>query len=215
MTAPPRARGTRHAASRRGSQEAGGSAPEGKGLAVIAGAGREIEAATARLFASEGAAVALLDPTESQEPAVADGTLQESDEALFIPADVRSEASVAEIIRRTRQTFGRLDVVVTVAGFNRMGRVDSPSVEDWDWVMEGNIQDTLLTIKHAVPLMKETGEVINLSSVPIYVEADWYAAYYANKGAMLSMTRALALELAPRNIRTNAVSLLGGHPPFG
>lgn len=182
---------------------------------MIAGAGREIEAATARLFASEGAAVALLDPTESQEPAVADGTLQESDEALFIPADVRSEASVAEIIRRTRQTFGRLDVVVTVAGFNRMGRVDSPSVEDWDWVMEGNIQDTLLTIKHAVSLMKETGEVINLSSVPIYVEADWYAAYHANKGAMLSMTRALALELAPRNIRTNAVSLLGGHPPFG
>jgi NAD(P)-dependent dehydrogenase (short-subunit alcohol dehydrogenase family) len=181
---------------------------------VIAGAGREIEAATARPFASEGAAVALLDPTESQEPAVADGTLQESDEALFIPADVRSEASVAEIIRRTRQTFGRLDVVVTVAGFNRMGRVDSPSVEDWDWVMEGNIQDTLLTIKHAVPLM-ETGEVINLSSVPVYVEADWYAAYHANKGAMLSMTRALALELAPRNIRANAVSLLGGHPLFG
>jgi NAD(P)-dependent dehydrogenase (short-subunit alcohol dehydrogenase family) len=191
---------------------------------VIAGAGREIEAATARLFASEGAAVALLDPTESQsqEPAVADGTLQESDEALFIPADVSSEASVAEIIRRTRQTFGRLDVLVTVAGFNRMGRVDSPSVEDWDWVMEGNIKDTLLTIKdtlltikHAVPLMKETGEVINLSSVPVYVEADWYAAYHANKGAMLSMTRTLALELAPRNIRANAVSLLGGHPLFG
>jgi 3-oxoacyl-[acyl-carrier protein] reductase len=83
---------------------------------VIAGAGREIEAATARLLASEGSAVALLDPTESQEPAVADGTLQESDEALFIPADVSSEASVAEIIRRTRQTFGRLDVVVTVLG---------------------------------------------------------------------------------------------------
>lgn len=182
---------------------------------MIAGAGREIETATARLVASEGAAVALLDPTESQEPAVADGTLQESDEALSIPADVSSEASVAEIISRIRQTFGRLDVVVTVAGFNRMGRVDSTSVEDWDWVMEGNIQDTLLTIKHAVPLMKETGEGINLSSVPIYVEADWYAAYHANKGAMLSMTRALALELAPRNIRTNAVSLLGGHPLFG
>jgi NAD(P)-dependent dehydrogenase (short-subunit alcohol dehydrogenase family) len=175
--------------------------------------GREIGAAWH--FASEGAAGVPLDLTESQGPAVADdGILQESDEALFIPADVSSQAGVAEIIKTTRQSFGRLDVVVNMAGFNRKGRVDSPSIEDS--VMEGNIRDMLLTIKHAVPLMKETGEVIiNLSSVPVYVEADWYAAYHANKGAMLSTTRALALELAPRNIRANAVSLLNGHPLFG
>ena len=96
--------------------------------------------AMARLFASEGATVALLDLTESQGPAVADGILRESAEALFIPADVRSQAGVAEVIRTTRQTFGRLDVVVNVAGFNRKGHVDSPSVEDPDSVMEGTFR---------------------------------------------------------------------------
>ena len=82
----------------------------------------------ARLFASEDAIVALLDLTESQGPAVADGIPRESAEALFIPVDVRSQAGVHEV-RTTKQTFGRLDAVVNVVGSNRKGRVDSPSVE--------------------------------------------------------------------------------------
>jgi 3-oxoacyl-[acyl-carrier protein] reductase len=170
--------------------------------------------AAIQLLASEAAAVALPGLTESQGPAVADGIPQESDEALFIPADISGQAGVAEVTRTTRQTFGRLTQVVNAAGFNRKERVDRSSVEDA--VMEGNIQDILLTIKYAVPLMEETGEVIiNLPSVPGYVEADWYGAYHDNEDAMLSMTRPPALERAPRNTRANTVSLLGGHPQFG
>lgn len=176
-------------------------------VAAVTGAARGIGAATAKSMAAEGATVALLDRANSQGPVVVEEISQQGGKAVFIPTDVRNESEVAGAVEEIGRRFDHIDTLVNVAGINRKGRVEDLSVEDWDAVMEVNVRGMFFTIKHAVPVMRESGDgvVINLSSVSAYVGADGYAAYHASKGAVLSLTRALALELAPHGIRVNSV----------
>ncbi len=140
----------------------------------------------ARLFASEDATVALLNLTESRGPAVADGILQESAETLFIPADTNSQAGVAEVARTTTRTFGRLD------GSGQRGRVRTQETRGQSLRRGLGFGDGAEHLGHAPdPQARESADegewevIIDLSSVSVCVEADWYVAYHANKGGTL------------------------------
>jgi len=104
-------------------------------VAVVIGAARGIGAATARLFAAQGVNV-VIDLLDSEGQSVAEEIARKGSEALFVAAHVRNEAAVAEAIDTAYQTFGRIHVLVNVAGVNRKDTVTSLSAEDWDLVME-------------------------------------------------------------------------------
>jgi NAD(P)-dependent dehydrogenase (short-subunit alcohol dehydrogenase family) len=174
-------------------------------VALVTGAARGMGAATAQLFAAHGAVVVLADVLDGS--LVVEDIARQGGKALYIPCDVKDEAQVAAAMQQTRDAHGRLDVLVNVAGINRKYRLEEMPVEEWDIMMAINVRGMFLTIKHAVPLLRESGggSIVNMSSVSALIGAVDYAAYHTTKGAVLSLTRAAAQELAPDNIRVNAI----------
>jgi NAD(P)-dependent dehydrogenase (short-subunit alcohol dehydrogenase family) len=159
---------------------------------------------TARLLAGRGASVALLDLPHSRAGAVA---AELGEKTLFAPCDVKDEASVQAAIAQAASHFGAPSLLVTVAAINITGAVDTLSVDDWDMMMAVNVRGVFLPIKHAVPHMKALGggAIVNMCSVSAFIGSNGGAPYHTTKGAVLSMTRSLAQELAPHHIRVNAV----------
>jgi meso-butanediol dehydrogenase / (S,S)-butanediol dehydrogenase / diacetyl reductase len=176
---------------------------EGK-IAVVTGAGGAIGSATARLLVERGARVALFDLSTGKAHELA---AQLGAAARFIPTDVKDETSVRDAVAQTVEHLGRPSLLVTVAAINLTGAVDALAVEDWDMMMAVNVRGVFLPIKHVVPHMKGlgAGAIVNMCSVSAFVGSTGGSPYHTTKGAVLSMTRSLAQELASHSIRTNAV----------
>jgi NAD(P)-dependent dehydrogenase (short-subunit alcohol dehydrogenase family) len=175
--------------------------------AIITGAGGAIGSAAARLLARGGARVALLDLPSSKAGQVADDIAANGVQAVFIPTDVKEEAQVKAAVDATAAQLGAPSLLVTVAAVNVTGAVESLSVESWDTMMAVNVRGVFLPIKHVVPHMKALGggAIVNMSSVSAFIGSSGGAPYHTTKGAVLSMSRSLAQELAPFAIRVNAV----------
>lgn len=175
-------------------------------VAVITGANSGIGRECALRFLAEGAMVAGVDiRTDRMEALSAAG----GDRFLPLECDVRDEEAVKNVIARTAQGFtGRIDVVLNVAGVT----VDTPVTHTekaiYDRVMDINTGGTFNFCKHAAPYMKRQrgGAIVNTSSVTALYGTQMGAVYSASKSAVLGLTRSLALELAPWNIRVNAVA---------
>lgn len=122
-------------------------------------------------------------------------------------ADVAVEAEVEAVVEWTIKRFGGIDIVVNSAGIQRYGTVVDTSVELWDRVFDVNVKGMFLTAKHAIPHMRRRGggAIVNVSSVQALVALSGSAAYVASKGAINSLTRAMALDHASEGIRVNVV----------
>ncbi|GAA2091123.1 glucose 1-dehydrogenase [Streptomyces albiaxialis] len=189
-------------------------------VALITGAAGGIGRATAELFAREGARLALADvegdaaadlaarlvEAEGAESGTATGAATGT-EALGLALDVTSEERWGEVLDLVERRFGRLDVLVNVAGV-----VDWPGIEDtgreaWDRVIAVNQTGTWLGMKTALPLLRASGNasVINTSSVLGLVGSGAAAAYQASKGAVRLLTKTAAVEYATRGVRVNSV----------
>lgn len=173
--------------------------------AIITGAGAGIGEATALLFAQNGANVACAD--------IADSGLNVSkkiqslgSESIFIKGDV-SELEVAKlIVSETIDRYGRLDILVNNAGVVIPGRVDNTSPEDWDRTMAVNVRGVYLLTKYAVPhLKKKEGVIINVASAVALMGTKDRAAYTASKGALVALTRAMAVDYMDDKIRVNCI----------
>lgn len=176
---------------------------EGK-VALVTGAGVGIGHAVAVRLAAEGASVAVLDrDKDAAEQTVA----AIGDKALALTADITSPEQVAAAFASVADRYGGLDVLVNNAGVVRYGTVPEFSVEDWDLVMDTNVKGTFLTVKHAVPMMRERGggAIVNTASAQAFASQPTVAAYSASKGAIVAMTRTLALDHAGDGIRVNCV----------
>jgi NAD(P)-dependent dehydrogenase (short-subunit alcohol dehydrogenase family) len=121
--------------------------------------------------------------------------------------DVAVEAEVAAVVGWTIARFGGLDIVVNSAGIQRYGTVVDTSVELWDRVFDVNVKGMFLTAKYAIPHMRGRGggAIVNVSSVQAFVALPGSAAYVASKGAINSLTRAMARDHAKEGIRVNVV----------
>jgi NAD(P)-dependent dehydrogenase (short-subunit alcohol dehydrogenase family) len=165
--------------------------------------------ATAVLFAREGAKVFGVD----LDLRAADGTRDiiegEGGVCATRAADVSKAASVAAMVEACMAAFGRIDVLVNNVGIARTGGIASTEEADWDLVTEVNQKSVYLTCKQVVPIMERqgSGAIVNIASVAAH---RWtgiaYASYYATKGAVVSLSRAIALEYAAKGIRCNSVS---------
>ncbi|MXY40906.1 MAG: SDR family oxidoreductase [Rhodospirillaceae bacterium] len=168
------------------------------------GAGSGIAAAAARQFSAERGRVAVVD-IDSERAADMAASL---DGAIGICCDVSSEESVNRAVAETRKRLGRIDAVLNAAGHADFGPIDDYSLERWNRMIAVHATGTFLVCKAAVPALRAQGggSIVNVSSIAAHVGRMNLVAYTAAKGAILSMSRQLALELAGDRIRVNVVA---------
>lgn len=170
---------------------------------LITGAGSGFGAAMARRFAEEGASVIVADVDEAAAQKVADAL----PEAIAVRADVTNTDEVAAMVSAAEDRFGGLDVLVNNAGFtHRAGPTEDLPDEEFDRIMAVNVKGVFLGVKHGVPALRRRGGgvIVNTASIGAVSPRPGVTVYNASKGAVVTLTRGLAVELAPE-IRVNAV----------
>lgn len=180
-------------------------------IALVTGAGKGIGRAAATLLAEEGARVAVTDIDEEAGTSTVDHIRESGGEAAFFEHDVASEDDWERVVAATQDTFGMPDVLVNNAGIYRIEPIDEIEVEDWQELMDINVTGVFLGMKHCTPLMREqgSGSVINLSSVAGLIGLSGHSCYGASKGAVRTMTKDAAIELAETGVRVNSI-----HPAY-
>jgi len=174
-------------------------------VAVVTGAAAGIGEATAELLAEEGARVVLLDVDPAGE-AVAARIRARGDSALFARGDISTEADVAAAMALTADTFGGIDVLVNNAAVFVLKGLDA-TPDDWRRSLDVNVVGTALCTRYAAAIMRRRGggSIVNLASISSYIGQPEFLTYSATKAALLNMTRCMAVDLAPHNIRVNCV----------
>ena len=179
-------------------------------VALVTGGASGIGAETSRLFAREGAKVAITDLNDDGGRAVA---TEIGDAAFYARLDTRNEAEWQTVVEQSVDTYGRLDILVNAAGVpgrrtdGGSTRIDEQELEDWNRVMDVNSTGIFLGMKTVIPEMRKAGggSIVNISSIYGLVGSPNSAAYHASKGAVRLATKSAALQYAAENIRVNSV----------
>jgi len=176
--------------------------------AVITGGSRGLGYAMAAGLASAGCNLMLVNRKEVEGKAAAEQLKEDFGVHVFaFRADITNQQETESMAQAAVNTFGKIDVLINSAGINIRGAIDELSHDDFSKVMNVNVHGTWLSSRAVVPFMKEnkSGRIINLASTLGLVGLANRTPYTASKGAVVQMTRALAIELAPFNIMVNAI----------
>lgn len=177
-------------------------------VAIVTGGSKGLGFAMAAGLASSGAKLMLVSrhADEASEAAAAIAT-QYDTKAIGYAADVTIEADCFHMVEHCLEEFGRADILINNAGINLRGPIDQLSLEDFQQVMNTNVTGCWLAARAVVPQMKKAGwgRIVNLASTLGVVGLANRTPYASSKGAVVQMTRALALELAPNGINVNAI----------
>ena len=176
-------------------------------VALVTGAGSGIGRAAAELFVAEGAAVAVVDVRVEAAEETAGKIVATGGQAIAVRANVVDAEEVAAATTRTVAELGRLDVLYNNAGVDSSGSVADAAEDDWDRCFAVNVKGTFLCSRAAVPHLVAAGggAIVNQGSVAALVGVPNFAAYCAAKGAVVSLTRSMAIDLAGQRIRVNAI----------
>ncbi len=189
---------------------------EGK-VAIVTGAASGFGEAIAKSFATEGASVVIADVNEEDGKRVVSQIEEAGGSALFIRTDVSRARDVRAMIEAAVGTFGGLDILVNNAGFSHraMPLWDLPE-EEYERVFATNTKGVYLGAKYAVPALRERGGgvIVNTASIGAVAPRPGVSAYNASKGAVITLTRGLAVEVAPFKIRVNAVNPVAAETRF-
>ncbi len=180
--------------------------------AIVTGGASGFGAGIVRKFVAEGARVAVVDLNAQ----AADALARELG-VVAIAADVSSDTSVAAMIAKAQEAFGRIDVLVNNAGVGHMPQaLEDLSEEEFDRLFAINAKSVYLTARHIVPLMKVAGGgvILNVASTGGVSPRPRLTWYNASKGWMITATRAMAVELAHAKIRVNAINPVAGETPL-
>lgn len=176
-------------------------------VAIVTGSGTGLGRGIALMFAREGASVVVNGRQAARIEATAKAITNAGGRAFAVSADVTVAADIQRLIRTTVDTFGQLDILVNNAGIivSRTSVLDCPE-DDWRKTIDANLTSVFLCSKHALPeLIKSRGNIIILSSVAGLMGTPNRAAYGASKGALLTLTRGMALDYARHGVRVNAL----------
>lgn len=176
-------------------------------VAVVTGGGSGIGRAIAIALAADGCAIAIFDRNARTGDAVALEIERSGQRGRAYEIDVTVSGRVGQAVEEVVKTFGRIDVLVNNAGIGFLGSVEELAEEEWDHVMSVNVKSVFLCSRAVIPHMaaRGGGRIINVASVAGLVASPGRAAYCASKGAVVMLTRAMALDCAPRNINVNSI----------
>jgi NAD(P)-dependent dehydrogenase (short-subunit alcohol dehydrogenase family) len=180
-------------------------------VAILTGAGRGIGRATALLFAEEGASVVLNDLKAELVQETADLIADKGGEATALQGDVANAADAEALVKVAVERYGRIDILENNAAIYLPPDLPDLQEQDWDRLIDVNVKGTYLCCKYVIPEMVKGGggTIINMGSIVSFIALDGprnlAPAYVASKGAVLQLTRALAVRYGRDNIRVNCV----------
>jgi NAD(P)-dependent dehydrogenase (short-subunit alcohol dehydrogenase family) len=176
-------------------------------VAWISGATSGIGEATARLFAREGAKVALVGKRLQLSRPIAAELKAQGLESLALACDVSKEAQVRDSIRKTVKRFGRLDIIVNNAGIVHIKALHEYTEREWDKVMDVNLKSMFFATKHAIPHLRRSkrGYFVNIGSISSFVGQALTPVYTTSKHAVVGLTRSIALDYAADGVRCNCI----------
>ena len=177
-------------------------------VAIVTGAGRNIGEEIAKLFAAEGARVAVVDMDAGRGGRVAAEIRQSGGDAQLFRADVSRGSDVAELVRAVVARFGRIDILVNNVAISDNKHILDISEEEWDRVLAVTLKSQFLMGKHVAAQMVAQGtggRIVNIGSTSGFMGRSRAIAYSAAKGGVANLTRAMAAQLAPHRIRVNAI----------
>lgn len=186
--------------------------------ALITGAGSGIGEAIARLFAEQGAQVLVADVQTDAANRVTASIAEQGGDAKSLTLDVANEAQVRAVFDDVATQYGRLDILVNNAGVSHVGNILETSLDDWERTLRVNAGGVFLCAREAVRHMlaqePKGGVIINLSSVAALIGLERRLPYSASKGAVLALTRSIAIDFVGDGIRCNAICPGTVHTPF-
>jgi len=186
-------------------------------VAVITGSGSGMGQASALLFAEEGAKIVVADIDRKAAQQTVELIKEKGGDAVSIETDVSKASDVARMIRTAVDTYGRLDILYNNAG-HPMLPTPAEDVEEelWDKIMAVNVKAIFLGFKYAVPVMKQQGQgvIINTASVSGVRPRPGQSPYSTSKAAAIFLTKALAIEAAPHQIRVNCINPTATETPM-
>ncbi len=176
-------------------------------VAWVSGANKGIGEGIARLYAKEGAKVAMIGRTTSEGEKIAQEIKEAGGEAFFFKCDVTKEEDIKASIEETVKRYGTIDILINNAGIVDIKMLHEYTVEDWDWVMDLNVRSMFLSFKYAFPYLSshEHSYVVNVGSISSFVGQDSTPVYTASKGAVLNLSKSIGLDYARYGIRCNCV----------
>lgn len=172
-------------------------------VAIVTGAASGIGLGVAQLFIKEGSKVVFSDINKSGK-AAADAA---GKKALFIECDISSAKSVKNLVAKTLEAFGTIDILINNAGILYQKPISETSDEEWDAIININLKGPFLLTREVLPIFEKQGKgkIVNMASIAGIIGYENLSAYCASKGGIIAMTRSLALEFAPKNINVNCV----------
>ena len=175
--------------------------------AIVTGGASGIGRAICELFAAEGARLTIADIDAEGGAQTLASVRAAGGEAQFVSTDVSKEADVERMVAAAADAHGAVDILVNDAAAFVFGEVEHISDADWQRVFGVNVIGQAYCVKHALPHMKAAGggAIVNIASVSGFIAQPGFIPYNASKGAVMQLTRCLALDLAPHNIRVNCV----------
>ena len=177
-------------------------------VALITGAGRNIGEETAKLLASEGAKIAVVDLDKVRGDRVAADIRKAGGEAMAFVADVASESDIDRLVKDVVGLWGQIDILVNNAAISDNRHILDITREEWDRVIAVTLTGPFLLSKYAAGQMVaqgRPGKIVNVGSTSGFLGRNRAIAYSAAKGGVANLTRAMAVQLAPHNIRVNGV----------
>jgi NAD(P)-dependent dehydrogenase (short-subunit alcohol dehydrogenase family) len=176
-------------------------------VAWISGGTKGIGEGTAKLFAEEGASVAVIGRSEKDGNRVVGDILSMGGKAVFIKCDVTKAEEVSKSIDLTVKTFGALQILINNAGIVDIKELHEYAEEEWDQVMDINVKSMFLAFKYAFPYLRNNQKsyVVNVGSISSFVGQASTPVYTASKGAVLQLSRSIGLDYARYGIRSNCV----------
>lgn len=185
-------------------------------IAIVTGAGSGFGEGMAKLFAAEGAKVVVSDLNGAAAAAVTKDITDAGGVAISSECDVTSADDIAAMAQQTLDNFQKIDILVNNAGMpQRNGSMFDVDVETFDKIFEVNVKSIFLTTKGIIPHMLENGgNVVNIASTAALSPRPGLTWYNASKGAVVTMSKSMAIELAPKQVRVNALCPVFAHTPM-
>ncbi len=171
-------------------------------VAVITGASGGLGEAMAYALSNQGVKIAVLDIKEKEGNNVVKKIKTKS---RFYKVDVSDEKNVKQVVESVKKDFGKIDILINNAGVFYPTPLDSTTKESWEKLMSINVTGYFLMAKHCLPLMKKGSKIINIASVAGHHAFAGSAAYNASKGAVIQLTKSMAMEYSPKEINVNAI----------